>query len=141
MGEQWVVVGMCDEMSDRSGKGKNCRAALSNLAKYLKGLPSRAALLSAVPAMFSKADIGKTVEITGDKLKVGSTDGGSFYPAVRWGGAAHTDCRGTIKCVEEGLYGRVQLKGGSEFENPAPVRSAPARRQSPRERTAGRARR
>lgn len=74
---------------------------------------------------FTTGDVGETVEIEGNELKVGGNS-----KTVTWSDAtfraAHSDCKGTIKAVEQKLQGKVQLvnvnqecqlQNSSEFEN------------------------
>ena len=61
---------------------------------------------------FTHADIGKTVCIKGDDVKI---DGVSRI--ISWGNSCHHNCSGTIQSVDETPKGRVQLEDGESFEN------------------------
>ena len=63
-------------------------------------------------AAFSKADEGKMVSITGDKVLI---DGTVRYPY--WGDAKHGNMQGTIISVDEKYKGKVELQDGQAFEN------------------------
>ena len=63
---------------------------------------------------FTNADIGKTVSIKGDDVKIDDVS-----RSIAWGDAKHHDCTGTIKSVEEKPKGKVQLTDKQEFENGA----------------------
>ena len=65
-------------------------------------------------AAFSEKDLGKTVSIKGDKVKLN----GKVLP-VRWdGGIKHHDCTGRIKSVVGSVKGKVELEGWQVFQNP-----------------------
>ena len=66
-------------------------------------------------AVFTAADVGKTVSIRGDVVHV---EGELELREVAWGTARHEDCTGKIRSVEPCVMGKVQLEGGPEFENP-----------------------
>ena len=75
----------------------------------------------AMQSAFTSADVGKTVTVIGDNVKLDNAP-----MRLTWGDAKHCDCTGEIASVEqkpEGRMlvpkGRVRLVGGSqEFENP-----------------------
>ena len=62
----------------------------------------------------SKSDTGKHVTINGDDLRI---DG--VQRAVVWGDARRSECSGTIQEVDASLKGKVTLRAGGSFENPA----------------------
>ena len=74
-----------------------------------------------LPAALSRDDIGKTVKIVGDMLKV---DGA--LRRVLWNGAEHSDCEGKIADVDATAKGQVALDG-AVFQNPILIFSAEVR--------------
>ena len=71
-------------------------------------------------AAFSREDVNKTVQIENNRTWV---DGVEWTALVRWGQAAHEDCKGKIVSVENNkqsaFMGTVKLDNGLGFQNPA----------------------
>lgn len=73
-------------------------------------------------AAFTPTDIGKTIEIQGDTVKVEGVQ-----RQITWGDAEHHNCHATITGVQESLKGNVTIGDGSKtpgatpswFQNPA----------------------
>merc|ERR550537_1801231 len=66
-------------------------------------------------AAFTPTDIGKTIEIQGDTVKVEGVE-----RRITWGDAEHHNCHATITGVQESLKGNVTIGDGSKTPGAAP---------------------
>ena len=66
-----------------------------------------------MPAALNTDDIGKTVEIVWDRLKIDDKE----REHVAWNGAKHSNCKGKIANVEAKVMGQVTLDEAT-FQNP-----------------------
>ena len=66
-----------------------------------------------LPPALDKEDIGKTVQIVSDRLKID----GRERQHVAWNGAKHSNCQGKLVSVDATVLGEVTLDGAA-FQNP-----------------------